>query len=178
VVYEIGGLYFVRDGNHRVSVAKDQGVAFMDAEVSSLVSDLALSPGMSTSQMLRAIENHERSRFFTATGLPLEMQEASLRFGQEARYDILTADIERHLRYLADEDSLPASFPQAAQSWLQEVYLPFGDLAKQLGAVAPRRKILPADLYVWWVKYEETVEREQSACSMPEDFIYRNLAVR
>jgi hypothetical protein len=25
VLYEVGGLYFVRDGNHRVSVAKSQG---------------------------------------------------------------------------------------------------------------------------------------------------------
>lgn len=29
-VYELGGLYFVRDGNHRVSVAKAKGVEFID----------------------------------------------------------------------------------------------------------------------------------------------------
>jgi hypothetical protein len=178
VVYEIGGLYFVRDGNHRVSVAKDQGVAFIDAEVSSIGSGLALSPEMSTNQMLKAITAHERDRFFKATGLSLSLQDAQLRFGQDARYDILTADIERHLQYLAEEEGITVTFTQAAESWLSQLFLPFCTLAAQLGAVAPRRKILPADLYVWWVKYEETVEREQSACSMPEDFIYRNLAVR
>jgi hypothetical protein len=178
VVYELGGLYFVRDGNHRVSVAKDQGVAFIDAEVSSIGSDLALSADMSTSQMLKAIIVHERDRFFTATELPIALQSAELNFGQEARYDILTADIERHLRYLAEETSLVLSFPQAAQSWLRQLYLPFCDLATQMGAISPRRKILVADLYVWWVKYEEKVERERSACSMPEDFFYRNLGVR
>lgn len=178
VVYEIGGLYFVRDGNHRVSVAKDQGIAFIDAEVSSIGSNLALSPDMSTSQMLTAITTHERDRFFTATGLPCALQSTGLRFGQDARYDILTADIERHLRYLAEEENISVTFPQAAQSWFRELFLPFGELAAQLGAVAPRRKILPADLYVWWVKYEEKVEKELSACSMPEDFIYSNLALR
>ena len=35
-VYEISGLYFVRDGNHRVSVAKSRGTEFIDAEVVSL----------------------------------------------------------------------------------------------------------------------------------------------
>ncbi|MDX9958808.1 MAG: hypothetical protein RBT68_10240 [Spirochaetia bacterium] len=178
VVYEIGGLYFVRDGNHRVSVAKDQAIAFMEAEVSSIASGLALSPDMSTSQMLKAIADHERDRFFTATGLPRSLQDDGFCFGREARYDILTADIERHLRYLADETGLAPSFPQAAQSWLEEVFQPFGELAAQLGAVSLRRKILVADLYVWWVKYEETVERERSACAMPEDFFYRNLGVR
>jgi hypothetical protein len=32
-LYEIGGVYFVRDGNHRVSVAKTQDVEFIDADV-------------------------------------------------------------------------------------------------------------------------------------------------
>ena len=35
-LYEIGGAYFVRDGNHRVSVAKTQNVEFIDAVVTSL----------------------------------------------------------------------------------------------------------------------------------------------
>ena len=39
-VYELGGLYFVRDGNHRVSVAKSKGVEFIDAEVVSLQSEI------------------------------------------------------------------------------------------------------------------------------------------
>jgi hypothetical protein len=178
VVFEIGGLYFVRDGNHRVSVAKDQGVAFMDAEVSSIASGLALSPGMSTKQMLQSITAYERGRFYRATGLSLSLQDTQLRFGQDARYDVLTADIERHLQYLAEEEGIIATFTQAAESWLRQLFLPFCELATQMGALAPRRKILSADLYVWWVQYEKTVEREQSACSMPEDFIYRNLAVR
>lgn len=32
-VYRVGEIYFVRDGNHRVSVARTQGQAFIDAEV-------------------------------------------------------------------------------------------------------------------------------------------------
>ncbi len=35
-VYKVGQWYFVRDGNHRVSVAKAQGVEFIDAEVVEL----------------------------------------------------------------------------------------------------------------------------------------------
>lgn len=84
-VYEVGSHYFVRDGNHRVSVAKDQGIAFIDAEVSSIGRDLALSPDMSTSQMLQAITVHKRDRFFTATELPLALQSSELNFSQETR---------------------------------------------------------------------------------------------
>jgi hypothetical protein len=33
VLYELGGRYFVLDGNHRVSVARYQGVQWIEAEV-------------------------------------------------------------------------------------------------------------------------------------------------
>jgi hypothetical protein len=128
--------------------------------------------------MIQAITAYERDRFYRATGLSLSLQDAQLRFGQDARYDILTADIERHLRYLVENEGLSPSFSEAAESWLRQLFLPFGELAAQMGALAPQQKILPVDLYVWWVKYEEKVELERSACSMPEDFIHRNLAQR
>jgi hypothetical protein len=36
VLYELGGLYYVVDGNHRVSVARYQGVEWIEAEVTQL----------------------------------------------------------------------------------------------------------------------------------------------
>ena len=50
VLYEISGLYFVRDGNHRVSVARAQGIEMIDAEIISLQSEIKLKPGMSKKQ--------------------------------------------------------------------------------------------------------------------------------
>ena len=32
-LYQVGNVYFVKDGNHRVSVAREKGVEFIDAEV-------------------------------------------------------------------------------------------------------------------------------------------------
>jgi hypothetical protein len=45
-LYEIGGVYFVRDGNHRVSVAKAQGIEAVDAEVISLSTEIQITPSM------------------------------------------------------------------------------------------------------------------------------------
>ena len=45
-LYEIGGVYFVRDGNHRVSVARSQGSGSIDAEVISLSSEIKIDPSM------------------------------------------------------------------------------------------------------------------------------------
>ncbi len=68
-VFEIGGVYFVRDGNHRVSVAKAKGAAFIDAEVISLSSEIPITPDMSRDELKRAVIDFEKARFFEVTRL-------------------------------------------------------------------------------------------------------------
>lgn len=51
---EIGGVYFVRDGNHRVSIAKAHDVTCIDAEVIELSSNIALRPKMRIQDIKRA----------------------------------------------------------------------------------------------------------------------------
>ena len=56
-VYELAGLYFVRDGNHRVSVAKARGTEFIDAEVVSLQSEIKLKKADSLKEISKQIIN-------------------------------------------------------------------------------------------------------------------------
>ncbi len=63
-LYEIGGVYFVRDGNHRVSVAKAQGVLAIDAEVVTLDTEIPLREAMTRRDLENAVIEHERDRFF------------------------------------------------------------------------------------------------------------------
>jgi hypothetical protein len=44
-LYKLGDLYFVEDGNHRVSVARYQGVEWIDAEVVEFHPRLSADPG-------------------------------------------------------------------------------------------------------------------------------------
>lgn len=43
-VYQLGGLYFVKDGNHRVSVARELGLSHLPALVSEVHARVTLSP--------------------------------------------------------------------------------------------------------------------------------------
>ena len=52
-VYKIGEWYFVRDGNHRVSVARSEGLEFIDAEVVELSSNSFGLNGDEQSSVLR-----------------------------------------------------------------------------------------------------------------------------
>src|SRR6056297_2848886 len=61
-LYEIGGVYFVRDGNHRVSVAKMQGTQHIDAEVIELDTEIDIEPGMNTRELKNAVIEYEKQK--------------------------------------------------------------------------------------------------------------------
>lgn len=59
VVFEVGGAYFVEDGHQRVALAGRQGAEFIDAEVTSLLTDYVVDPDVDVSQLLHT-EQHQR----------------------------------------------------------------------------------------------------------------------
>src|SRR5690606_23661199 len=58
-LYKVGDVYFVKDGNHRVSVARERGVEFIDAEVIEGHVRVPISPDMSTEELLMQAEYAE-----------------------------------------------------------------------------------------------------------------------
>ena len=64
-VYKLGEVYFVADGNHRVSVARANGFKDIDAYVTEIPVDPGIQPGDTLDQ---AIIKAERTRFMAETG--------------------------------------------------------------------------------------------------------------
>jgi hypothetical protein len=58
-VYKLGDIYFVRDGNHRVSVAREQGQAEIEAYVVELKTDVALRPEITTRDLVHVEEQND-----------------------------------------------------------------------------------------------------------------------
>jgi hypothetical protein len=67
-IYEVGGVYFVRDGNHRVSVARLRGQTMIDAEVTKLDAVVDLRPGMTLEDLKREVIAYEKKDFYEETG--------------------------------------------------------------------------------------------------------------
>jgi hypothetical protein len=148
-LFEIGGVYFVRDGNHRVSVAKAQGAEFIDAEVISLSSEISLSPGMSREELKRAVIDFEKCRFFETTHLEIRRPGCVLEFTEVGRYDELLCHIGEHKWYinLKKTDEIPLE--QAAVSWYDQVYSPIIAIVREAKLLASFPQATEADLYVF-----------------------------
>ena len=99
-VYELGGLYFVRDGNHRVSVAKSKGVEFIDAEIVSLQTEIKLSPVRTLGEMLRQIIVYEKKNFYFETSFGDITDYWNLDFSSPGQYDIIYQHILTHKYFI------------------------------------------------------------------------------
>ena len=152
-VYEIAGLYFVRDGNHRVSVAKSRGTEFIDAEVVSLQSEITLKKPDNINDIIRQIINYEKRVFYSETGFGDITDYWCLDFSRTGRYDVIYNHILTHKYFINQNKSEEVSMEEAILSWFNNVYLPLAIniRKKHILRSFPKRTI--GDLYVWIVRY-------------------------
>ena len=159
VLYELGGLYFVRDGNHRVSVAKSKGIENIDAEVISLQSEIRLKPGMTVPQMMKQVIHYEKRVFYSETGFGDITDCWNMDFTTPGQYDVIYNHINIHKYYLNQNQTEEIPLEQAILSWYQQVYLPVITVIKNRHIMRRFRNRTPSDLYVWLIKYWDDLKQ-------------------
>lgn len=152
-LYEIGGVYFVRDGNHRVSVARAQGVESIDAEVISLDSQIELEPGLTRDELKRAVIEYEKRVFYRKTRFDKVFPDYDLLFTATGRYDEVLEHVYGHKYYININYHEEIPFQDAMISWFNHVFMPVIRVVREnrLAGRFPGRT--EADLYVWIVKH-------------------------
>ncbi len=178
ILYEIGGLYFVRDGNHRVSVAKAQGVENIDAEVISLKSEIKLKPGWSERRILKQVVQYEKRVFYTETSFGDITDCWNIDFSTPGQYDVLYQHILIHKYYINQDKEEEIPMDEAILSWYNNLYLPIVTAIKKRKILRRFRGRTAADLYVWIIKYwddlkkrfGETVTIDDAASEFSEKF--------
>ncbi|MCK4515870.1 MAG: transcriptional regulator [Spirochaetaceae bacterium] len=173
-VYEIGGVYFVRDGNHRVSVARSQGTMSIDAEVVSLGSEITLNPGMTRDDLKSSVIEYEKKRFYQTTRFDRIFPDYDLVFTATGRYDEVLRHIHEHKYFINMNYPEEILFEGALKSWYENVFMPIIRVVREqkLPGRFPGRT--EADLYVWLVKHWDELKKshggEFSLSDAAEDF--------
>lgn len=164
-VYQVGDVYFVRDGNHRVSVARQIDAKTIEAHVTELRTPIALRPNMSSGELDAATAYVQ---FLSETNLrTTRPHHQSLELSEPSRYGELMQHIYIHqhmLEQLEDRQSIPLR--DAAAHWYDNVYRPAVTLIRKHGVLdaieaksgqAPRTE---ADLYLWMIEHLHEVRDE------------------
>ena len=150
-VYSLGGWYFVRDGNHRVSVAKTTGVDFIDADVVELDSKIPLEPGISMKEIRRRVVRYERSAFLEQYGY-LGLPAGDIVFTSPGSYPELVNHILVHKYYINQKIDHEITMQEAAQSWYKNVYTPIVNEIREEHLLAGFPGATEGDMYLWIVK--------------------------
>lgn len=147
-VYRLGSVYFVADGNHRVSVARASGFDEIEAHVTDIPAPVDLDPG---DTLDAAILKAERARFLTETRLDQHFQPLDIYFTRPGGFEQMLRHVRIHQRLLEAAQPVPApiGLPQAAADWYLTHYQPIVAAIRdrQLLRRFPGRTA--ADLYVW-----------------------------
>ncbi len=171
-VYEIGGVYFVRDGNHRVSVAKANGATHIEALVTELQTRVPLTPDVDLDQL---IIKTEYAQFLEQTHLDDSRPEALIELTEPGHYPILLEHIEIHRYYLGLELQRDVSLEEAAASWYDTVYLPVLEAIRATNVLKEFPKRTEADLYLW-VSYHRERLRARYGVTFPDAVVANRLA--
>jgi hypothetical protein len=156
-LYKIGDAYFVQDGNHRVSVARQRGVEMIDAEVVELRSRVPVDSALTARDLLHKLEHR---RLLERLPIDRVLPEIEVEFSDVADYRRLATYIEAHgfrvsqlwKRYVSPEEVL--------RDWYEFDYCPIAEMIREehiLDAFPDRTEL---DLYLWIVYHRERLALE------------------
>lgn len=157
-LYKLGDVYFVRDGNHRVSVARANDIPDIEAYVTELATPIPLS--LSDFERDLWIIKIEYAEFMAQTHLDLLYPGADICMTVPGRFEVLLHHIEVHT-YLRNlelerEDREEWLSPAAGvASWYDNVYLPVVEAIRSQQVLEHFPGRTEADLYLWIAKHRE-----------------------
>lgn len=171
-VYKIGDVYFVRDGNHRVSVARANGLTHIEAYVTEIPTDVPLH--MEDFERDQWIIKIERAEFLKETKLDEIRPGHGIEFTEPGRYQILLRHIQVH-QYLRNLDLAREgsdhrlSWEEAVASWYDNVYLPVVEAIRRHRLLESFPSRTEADLYLWIAHHREQLAQRYGLAPLSPD---------
>jgi hypothetical protein len=162
-VYKVGDAYFVLDGNHRVSVARQSDARSIQAHVWEYDTQVGLS---GEADLDEVIIKEEYAEFLEQTRLDHLYPDQNIQFTAPGRYRELEYQIALYRLALEKIDGEPIDYEYALTAWYDMIYTPAIDIIRE-------RDILPlfpgrteADLFGWVWRYNKELRERTGSGSL------------
>ncbi len=156
-VYQMGEAYFVRDGHHRVSVAREMGFDTISAYVTQVQTRVPLSPEDQPEDLIRRAEYAE---FLEATRLDELRPGADLQVSAPGQYTRLSDHIEVHRFFVESELGRAIGDEAAVTGWYDNAYSPIVQVIRERGLLRDFPGRTETDLYLWVVEHAAELREE------------------
>ena len=146
VLYKVGDVYFVVDGHHRVSVAREQGQIEIDAEVRECSTKVNITPDLKPEDLEIL---GEKVDFLERTGLDRIRPKASIKLTIPDGFDRMLEHIAVHRYFMGLDQQRDISEEEAVAHWYDKVYKPIAGTIRRNGILGQFPGKTEGDLYLW-----------------------------
>ncbi len=156
-LYKIEDAYFVRDGNHRISVARQQGRKEVEAEVTELRVRVPIGSDLTPENLLHRLEYR---RLLERLPMDRVLPEIKVEFSDVADYRRLATYIEAHGFRLSQLWRRYVSHEEVLRDWYEYSYAPIAEMIREeriLDAFPGRTEL---DFYLWVIHHREQLVLE------------------
>src|SRR5512139_4090274 len=130
VLYKVGQVYFVVDGHHRVSVAREQGQEFIDAEVRECATRVNITPDLRPEDLEIL---GDKVNFLERSALDHLRPDANIKLTIPDGFDRMLEHIAVHRYFMGLDQKRDISEKEAVEHWYDTVYLPIVNVIRESG---------------------------------------------
>jgi hypothetical protein len=133
-LYRIGDVHFVKDGHHRVSIARAQRLPDIDAYVTEVQTELGAERTITLHDL--PLKSHQRL-FFERVPLPHEARE-QIKLSDETGFAMLAEQVEAWGFRLIQELREPLERREVAERWFRDEYEPVVEMLREADLIGKR----------------------------------------
>jgi hypothetical protein len=167
LLYKVGQVYFVVDGHHRVSVAREQGQIFIEAEVRECATKVNVTIYNLRPEDLEILS--EKVDFIERTGIDRLRPGSNIKLTIPDGFDRMLEHIAVHHYFMGLDHQRDISEEEAVAHWYDTVYLPIVRVIRESGILDEFPGKTEGDLYLWVLDHQHYLaENEGQSLTSPE----------
>ena len=166
VLYKVGDVFFVVDGHHRVSVAREQGQVFIEAEIRECATRVNITPNIKPEDLkiLGAKVN-----FLERTALDHIRPHANIKITIPDGFERMLEHIAVHRYFMGLDLKRDISDEEGVTHWYDTVYVPIVEIIRSSNILKDFRGKTEGDLYLWTLDHQHYLVTEQGQELQPPE---------
>jgi hypothetical protein len=171
VLYKVGQVYFVVDGHHRVSVAREQGQIYIEAEVRECSTRVNITADIKPED-LQILE--DKVHFLERTSLDSVKPESNIKLTIPDGFDRMLEHIAVHRYFMGLDLQRDISEEEAIADWYDRVYMPVVNIIRETNILKEFPNKTEGDLYLWVLDHQHYLVSEEGHTLQPPVDAARN----
>ncbi|HEY2980709.1 MAG TPA: hypothetical protein VGJ22_05980 [Anaerolineales bacterium] len=166
VLYKVGQVYFVVDGHHRVSVAREQGQLFIEADVRECATRVNITPDLKPEDLEilgSKVDFLERSQ------LDRIRPKANIKLTIPDGFERMLEHIAVHRYFMGLDLKRDITEQEAVADWYDRVYLPIVKVIRKSNVLKEFPGKTEGDLYLWVLDHQHYLHKEEGQPLLPPD---------